>query len=360
MAVDSELRNARLERRHRALEIVRSLLAPDDQEATGLMVRTLAGESHSVDRIGNQFGSKLISAFLKPELADSWSTYCRLRPCTVGEEMAALLNESQFGELHATLHEALVADSMSQQKAVRLRFNGAFSKTDAEQFGGPSAGCLADLVRDGVEVNVNPDCAKQIVLARRSLGDEAIPLSEYLKRERILELSGKEDSKLSHIVHDVIDHIWAWELLQKNGLLAIHEEFLESIGNPHERDLRSREGEIVASIAHGVRMFNTLEPGFTPVVGAERLAQLLAKHAGRPGAPARWKQSSEMIESVMFCDRLPRRRSTLESQCLSFVFSNYITELNEQRRKHGAIKRRIGGDLSELSPFDGASRMSGV
>jgi hypothetical protein len=352
MTVDSEARNARLERRYQALEIVRCLLAPADQETTGLMTRTLAGESHSVDRIGNQFGAKLISAFLKPDVGDAWLVYRRLRPCTVGEEMAALLNESQFARIHSTLHEALAADSLSQQLTVRERLEDAFPKTDAEQFGGPSAGSLAELVDSGVEVNINPNSAKQVILARRALGDEAIPISEHLKRERILTLSGKRASKLSHVVHDLIDHIWTWELLRKSGVLARHKAFLESIGDPHERELRSREGEIVASISHGVRMFNTLEPGFVPVVRAERIARLLADHAAKQGSPVRWKQSSEVLEAAMSCDRFPRRRPTLESQCLSFVFSNYITELDEQRRKHGAIKRRSSDGVSELSPFD--------
>ena len=35
------------------------------------------------------------------------------------------------------------------------------------------------------------------------------------------------------------------------------------------------------------------------------------------------------------------------------MFSNYITELNEQRRKHGCIKQRRGdGTLQELHPYD--------
>ena len=43
-----------------------------------------------------------------------------------------------------------------------------------------------------------------------------------------------------------------------------------------------------------------------------------------------------------------------EAQSLAFVFSNYLTELDEQRRKHGKIKRkdpRTKKILGELDPW---------
>lgn len=50
------------------------------------------------------------------------------------------------------------------------------------------------------------------------------------------------------------------------------------------------------------------------------------------------------------------RKGSVEWQSLGFTFSNYITELDEQRRKHGKIKqrdprtRKIIGELDPLSP----------
>ena len=50
------------------------------------------------------------------------------------------------------------------------------------------------------------------------------------------------------------------------------------------------------------------------------------------------------------------RKGSVEWQSLGFAFSNYITELDEQRRKHGKIKqrdprtRKIIGELDPLSP----------
>jgi hypothetical protein len=38
--------------------------------------------------------------------------------------------------------------------------------------------------------------------------------------------------------------------------------------------------------------------------------------------------------------RLDRNPTSREAQSLGFTFNNYLIELNEQRRKHGEIKRR--------------------
>src|SRR4051812_33263431 len=100
--IESFVHNVRLETRYQALKSLQQLVAPGEDSALR-RVGMAMGDSHSVELVINQFGEKLVSAFMKADPTDAWITYQRLRPTTVGEEMAATLNLGEFREIHGNL-----------------------------------------------------------------------------------------------------------------------------------------------------------------------------------------------------------------------------------------------------------------
>jgi hypothetical protein len=350
-AIDNRRHVERLEQRHEALEIIRELFAPRDVDLGELRLRTAAGHGHSVERIGNQFGSKLVGVFLKVDEDAAWAAYSSLRPRTVGEEMALLLNRREFTRMHAHLHHQLRIGAYARSEAMDERFAG-FERADRDQFAGPGSGSLAELASSGLVVRLGAEHARRVAAAWQQLGDSGIPLSEALKFDRIVTVSGKKDSKISLVVHDAIDHLWALRLLQERGVLAEYDELLAAIGDPQDRDIRSREGEVVASIAFGIRLFNALEPGFTPIISAHRIRKILERRVGTE-APERQRRALQLVQDLTLNHRSGRETTTFAGQTLAFTLSNYVTELNEQRRKHGKIKQRLaGGAVRELPPLD--------
>ena len=229
--VDDLTHATRLERRAVALEHLRELFAPH-QDRGLLHVKTVMGQGHSADRIGNQFGAKLVSAFLKHEPRAAWMAYQRLRPMTVGEEMAALLNVGEFEQMHNRLHQRLRLNAFSIAADAQRRIDEDFWRADANEFAGPGRGSLEELRRDGLCVELQARHAADVATVAQQLGESPIPMSEVLKSERLVTVSGKSDSKISLLIHDLIDHLWTLDLLDRQGVLDEYAELLTSIGTP--------------------------------------------------------------------------------------------------------------------------------
>jgi hypothetical protein len=172
-----------------------------------------------------------------------------------------------------------------------------------------------------------------------------MPLLEYLKNERMLEMNFINRSKVATIIHDALDHVWFYSLLHDRGILAKYSELFESIGHPDKFDIFKREGEIVASIGYGVRYWANTTPGFRPSHSVEEIALKLDEYFEHRELEERHHDAYRHVR------RLAKSPTLRESQSLSFVFSNYLVELDEQRRKHGTIKVR-NKDMEILGELD--------
>lgn len=351
--IDTFRHTYRLERRSRGLNHLRTLYAPPEVDPGRLYLESLTGGAHTSERVGAQLGARLIGVFLKPDLVKAWDAYKKMRPTTIGQQMALLLNEQEFRAIHEDLHRFLRIQEESIKEAVtsRLVAGGDFERADCNQFNGEELASLARMRSEGIRFRVRPDDLGLVLFRDRKAEDGPIPVIEMMKRERCVDIDGLQMSKISHIIHDLIDHLWAFDLIDRCGLFDEFAELFGSIGDPHLRDIRSREGETVASIAFGVRYFRTTEPGLVPTVSAVRLRQLLFRPAGRcEGAP--WlDEARRILADATTHGPRDRDAACLESASLSFVFSNYLTELDEQRRKHGKIKQRTPDGLRELPVF---------
>jgi hypothetical protein len=172
-----------------------------------------------------------------------------------------------------------------------------------------------------------------------------VPLTEILKNERIAEMTFIGRSKVSTLIHDTIDHVWLYSLLADKGILAKFGQMFNAIGNPDKFDIYMRESEIVASIGYGVRYYANVEVGFKPKVLIEEIAARLEEFFDTNVLEDRHMDAYRHI-------RLLAGSPTLrESQSLAYVFSNYLVELDEQRRKHGRINYR-NEDMEIIGELD--------
>ena len=196
-------------------------------------------------------------------------------------------------------------------------------------------------------ISIDPANKDTIKESGAVAGSGILPLAEYLKNERILGVSGFMGSKISLAVHDFMDHVWTFDMLKKTGLLEMFSGLFDSVGNPEMTDIFKREGEMVASIAFGVRYFQTMPSAFGPLVRSSRLEEILDEYFVEGRLDALHMDAYRTIKSL--------KKGSMEWQSLGFTFSNYITELDEQRRKFGTIKQRDNRTrkiIGELDPFD--------
>ena len=155
-------------------------------------------------------------------------------------------------------------------------------------------------------------------------------------------------NKASLAIHDALDHVWLFHLADLAGLFDKFRALWAGIGDPRRTDLFKREGEAVASIGFGTRYWANIDAGFVPLRFAEQIERHMDALFDLGGLEGRhldaWRISRELAR-----DPISR-----EAQSLGFVFSNYLVELDEQRRKHGTIKYRdpaTGEVLGELNPW---------
>jgi hypothetical protein len=140
--------------------------------------------------------------------------------------------------------------------------------------------------------------------------------------------------------------MWTFDLLDRIGLLKKYQVMFDAIGNPDKVDIYKREGEIVASISYGVRAFEGVAPGFRPLIGSKDIVRMVRELRGR--------LSETHTEALRIVNNI--ESDGTEWRSLSYTYSNYITELDEQRRVFGSIKYRdpkthqIKGELDPFSP----------
>ncbi len=337
--IDVEIELLDLERDAYAGDFLRAAYRlPDEYDEKTRALAPILGSVHEVERIGNQFSKKLLDAYLLDDPREAMVRFRSIEPHTVDEEMALLITDEQFYKIHGDLFEHLAGKEEYFKEQVRERLDpksGQIAKNDRYQFNGnETKRSLSEILIRGVpisvmEKHVESDLLKDKYEEAMRLG---VPVIELLKNEKILNANGFPESKVSVAVHDIMDHAWGFWVLQKSGLLDKFSGFFDSIGNPELTDIYKREGEIPASICFGVRYWANQERGFVPTVSAY---DMRAKMEG-------YLDHDELKPRHMAAFRILRNMTpdSHEWQSLSFTFSNYVTELDEQRRKHGKIKQR--------------------
>lgn len=267
------------------------------------------------------------------------------KPSNQEEEYFIGLTDHVFHELHMKAHVFWLNNKDTILKNLDERLK-QISKIDAIQFGGKRYRGLEKVRDSGVAFSIPENEVAAIVELAQNPILKIKPILEIIKNDRIFEVSGFKNSKASIVVHDVVDHLWTFELLDRIGLLSKYKEMFDAIGNPEKIDIFKREGEIVASIAFGVRAFQGVAPGFRPIIGSKDIVRMVRDLRGR--------LSDRHTDALRIVNNLDSDGT--EWRSLGYTYSNYLTELDEQRRVFGCIKfrdpktRRVVSELDPQSP----------
>jgi hypothetical protein len=143
----------------------------------------------------------------------------------------------------------------------------------------------------------------------------------------------------------VIDHVWLFSLLKEKKIFSKYKELFDSINEPHNYDIFQREGESVASIGFGVRLWANSKLGFASNISIQDILEHFHSCIDKQFELRHLTAFQEVV-------RLSKNPLSRESQSLCFVFSNYLVELDEQRRKHGEINRQNIETREIIGPLD--------
>jgi len=336
-----------LEKEYRSTQFLRAWYMQPDLTQLERALAPLYLPMHAVDSISNQFAKKIVPCFMDDDLERGRGFFREIVPSTTDEELALLLNDQQFDDLHGSLalHIEEIEDDLRTSTQANI---DNIASTDKYQFSNVTQRSLERVLERGMTISIDPSGQEVIGAAASLAGDGILPVTEYLKNGKILGVSGFMGSKISLAVHDFMDHVWTFDMLQKVGLLEKYEILFDSVGSPETTDIFKREGEMVASIAFGVRYYQTMPSAFSPKVPTTDIEAHLDELFVSGELEARHMGAYRTIKAM--------QKGSMEWQSLGFTFSNYITELDEQRRKYGTIKQRdsrrkkIVAELDPLSP----------
>jgi hypothetical protein len=237
------------------------------------------------------------------------------KPSNQEEEHFAGLDDHEFYNLHLKAHLLWLQNEVKVVDAVQARLD-EIRKTDRIQFAGKRDRGLDRMRKHGVVFGISKDHVSRIAELTKNPLLAVRPILEFVKNERIFQVSGFMGSKASVVVHDVVDHLWTFDLLDKIGLLAKYREMFDAIGNPEKIDIFKREGEAVASISYGVRAFQGVAPGFRPLIGAKDIVRIVREMRGR--------LSEIHTDALRIVNNL--ESDGTEWRSLGYTYSNYLTE----------------------------------
>ena len=339
-----------LEARHVALEAIKRWYNPPNISERQKVLAPLGSPSyHGVKDVNNQFAQRLLPTILSGSSTDGLRLFRNLEPHTTDQELALLIEDEDFMDIRQSAIQAIYSKRDASELAVNQRLEvptGQIDWNDRYQFSGNDKRSLEKLEHGGIVTHLDAQSYDLIVSEYHKTINTKLPMIETLKNQRIATINGFKNSKISHIVHDAMDHMWGFQLIKQYGLDKKFDDFWQSIGDPMSSDIFKREGEIVSSIGFGIRYGSVQENGFRPLISGVDVRNILEKYFNTNQLKNRHLDALRILRSLPTNSR--------EILSLGFTYSNYITELNEQRRKHGKIKQVDfwgGGAVRELSPL---------
>jgi len=340
----------RLEHRRLAIQQFKAFLRLEHQPELTERERALAAllsPQHSVSHVSDEFAVRLLDQILGAEdSAEAFSRYKAFPYHTTEEELALLLNETQFADFYRWLKIHLDERKKDIHRS-SITYLREIVEVDKQQFDVEEGRSLEVMLKTGLSIALPPN-EEALGIWNRALdmcGDGPTPVTEVLKNERIVEISNLTNSKISHVVHDAIDHLWFINVLNQYNLFTKYERLFDGIGNPIYTNIYKRESEAIASISFGVRSWSNFQVGYVPQFSIDRIAQKFDEHLENRLLEDLHSEAHRIIR------RLAQDPLCREAQSLGFVFSNYCTELDEQRRRYGSIKfrnkktNRVEGEL---------------
>lgn len=202
---------------------------------------------------------------------------------------------------------------------------GTFKRTDRNQvIHGTNQLNIDHFLDNGVSAVVPPGYKER---AQKALDSDqrGVPLLERLKAERVVVANRFENSRILHLLHDVVDHVWLFDHLRTNGLFEKYSDFFESIDFGNDAFLYSRQSELISSVGFGSRRWPlTRESGVEAILDIESIETLLSDNED--------ERATDALQ--LFRDMADDK----QAWCLS-VIENMAIQIADERRRWGTIKQ---------------------
>lgn len=287
---------------------------------------------------------KKIALALEPENpSEALELFRKLSASTPDEVFLFAIPDSEFFDIHAAAHLEWMTERDGFEKEIQERLK-EIRRYDRMQFVPANNRSVTQLRSEGVSFCVDSDKADEVAAKCPESIRDAQSVVELTKNDRVFEVSGFKDAKVSLVIHDIIDHMWTFDLCDRLGLFEKYSTMFSEIGDPASSDIYKREGEAVAAVSYAVRAFDAMSPGFQSIVGIKSILRKVRDWRG--------DLNDTHTEALRIVNNIDS--DSLEWRSLGFAFSNYLAELDVQRLKFGAIKRRKSTNqriYSELDPF---------
>lgn len=153
-----------------------------------------------------------------------------------------------------------------------------------------------------------------------------LPLIERLKAERLLCVNGFARSRVLHLIHDLIDHMWLFNHLRCHQLFNRYQDFLASIDLGPDAFLYSRQAELVSTIGFGARRWPlTRQHDLEPLVLTDQDIDDLLTQA----TDARVRDARQTY----------RQMQPGEQAWARYVIENMAIQIADERRRWGTVKQ---------------------
>ncbi|MFA9288975.1 MAG: hypothetical protein ACEQSA_03795 [Weeksellaceae bacterium] len=187
---------------------------------------------------------------------------------------------------------------------------------------------LEVLRNNGCIISIAPEDVEAV---RREYTPEAeCPVLDKIKNKRIASINGLKRSKVALTIHDLFDHFYTYDTLEKLGILQEYAPFMQSVGNPQDTDMFKREGELIASISFEWRSSHVRPTRINQIMTHSKIEHILGK-AQQNGATLNQQRA------IAIFTELPQDSDEIIR--LESMYSGILVELMEQRRKHGFINQ---------------------
>ena len=332
-----------LERRHQTAQNVLGALV--DPEAT--VCPHQADEAFDLrQHVDNQFAIRIASCFATDDPERGYQDLKDIKPATATEQKCVSIDPDTFMSLYRDNQDQLTADADEIERLCVERFGSTIAQTDRYQFSGRGRRGIAAMREQGVEILLSEAEVDAGISPERGVNGTTLPLIESNKNRRLLSVCGFGDTKVGTAVHDVIDHMWTFDYLDKVGLLDKFGDMFDAVGDPGGTDIFKREGEIVAAISFGLRLLQVTSESYSPMIQLADVRRIFNDYHITGKLGSRHQKARQILNEV--------RPGSREQLALEFGISSYLAELDEQRRKYGRIKQRgtgFDGSATELDPL---------
>lgn len=300
------------------------------------------------------FMRKLTGLFLRNAENDEAAVriFQEIEAHTAVQVQAKQISPQEFAELFYLVQEYLENAEPELTKTLEARIHkigetkGQILWNDLYEISQNPRRTLEVVREKGVRIELP---SEYIDMLRDNRGDvennPACPILEHIKNQKIFKISGFTNSKASLTIHDLFDHYWTYDHLDKAGIFEKYRAFLDKVGNPQNTDMFNRESELIASTVFGTRLFHVKEDGFVPFFRFDQIQRVLAKSITSSDQP-----SENQLRVLQALQTIDPESNMAKTFC--YTVSNMAIERMEQKRKHGAIKTLSRNAEGSLEPTE--------